>query len=1023
MSEATEVGSIVGFLRLDDSDWKRTIEEAKAKAAELGKSNPHVKVDVDAAEAQARILAITALVKAAGKEKIDITAHVDTINASLHLESLRKGTNLVSEGFRKAQQDATAALGRMDSSLIHSQSAFSRYKTSAVDAFQAVRKELSGGGGGGGIGGAASGAGGAGGGAANPGLIFYGIAAGALLVGPAVGAATAAIAEFGGVAGVAGLAFLGFKNDIKQGNDTGLALQANFKDIGATLTGLEKAAATGLEGGVLGSLRQVKSFLPTLNPEVSSLATHLGTALNTTTTGLVSGLKTMSPLLDDAGKYAESLATKFANFTASPQFAQFIAYARQELPKVGQMLGDVGGALISLGTSLQPAGDALVSTLDNIAKSYQDNKQAFDDLAKFLGAIAGGISWATKLSQVTGGGSGGPATNFRNYVAQHPGKQAGDTPDAVDPNIAARAAALKAQADAEKAAASAAATASRVYGGTALSNQTATAAIKQNALALAATTQRMVLENDAGGLLKQTLDTLSGKSLSAAQAQNTFEQALVNMAKKVSKSDAAVTGLSSSAVANRGELLQLVTSAEASAEAYGSMDKSGTKARQKLIDLRTQIINNAVANGENKDAVTAYIDSVLKIPAKVPATKVEIDAAIAMQRVADFKRAVASIQGKNVSIGANISSGVAAVQRLVSFANNQTAYVQVQGVSHTGAPTGGKAIFADGGAVVGPGTGTSDSINARLSNGEFVVKASATSKYRAALEAMNNGYADGGIVTLTPGKKPAGRSGGSKSGRAGSRSTRAAKITPTTITDAEPGGAVYGVATYLRSQLPDVRAAAANLSRAVDDAFQLRGVTAKLASVKADLANLKAASVTLSSGVASTLSGTVDPTKYTSIGDLTGAYNTGTSNNTHFIASERAAAAKGVNRDLLAQLVASGNSAGLDSAASGSRNDVNSLNKAFANYRTTSAIGGQVAGSSVYGSRIAADNAQVNKLVAQSAALENAVVHLVGGIAKLTNRPVEIKVDGKTIARAVIGSGEFQGVMDNLGHLITEKRR
>ncbi|CAN5387909.1 hypothetical protein BH10ACT8_BH10ACT8_11190 [soil metagenome] len=315
---------------------------------------------------------------------------------------------------------------------------------------------------------------------------------------------------------------------------------------------------------------------------------------------------------------------------------------------------------------------------------------------------------------------------------------------------------------------------------------------------------------------------------------------------------------------------------------------------------------------------------------------------------------------------------------------------------------------ATGGTIHGPGSGTSDTAGIfALSNGEEVTPAAQATKYRALLKAIAadkvTGMAAGGTV--------------------GHYRTHAAKITPTTITDADAGGAVYGVASYLRSQLPDVRAAAANLSRAVDDAFQLRGVTAKLAQVRANLASMRAASAQLSTGVTSTLSGTVDPTKYTSIGDLAGAYYTGTSNNTHFIASERAAAAKGVNRDLLAQLVASGNSAGLDSAASGSRNEVNNLNKAFAEYRTTSAIGGQVAGSSVYGSRIAADNQRVATLEREARATNANVDHLVAAIGKLTNRPVEIKVDGKTIARAVIGSGEFQGVMDNLGHLITEKRR
>ncbi len=58
--------------------------------------------------------------------------------------------------------------------------------------------------------------------------------------------------------------------------------------------------------------------------------------------------------------------------------------------------------------------------------------------------------------------------------------------------------------------------------------------------------------------------------------------------------------------------------------------------------------------------------------------------------------------------------------------------------------------FAEGGHVSGPGTGTSDSILAAVSNGEFVVNAKSTKRHRAALEAINSGrvpaFAKGGFV-------------------------------------------------------------------------------------------------------------------------------------------------------------------------------------------------------------------------------------------------------------------------------------
>jgi S-adenosylmethionine decarboxylase len=59
--------------------------------------------------------------------------------------------------------------------------------------------------------------------------------------------------------------------------------------------------------------------------------------------------------------------------------------------------------------------------------------------------------------------------------------------------------------------------------------------------------------------------------------------------------------------------------------------------------------------------------------------------------------------------------------------------------------------FAGGGYVDGPGTETSDSIPARLSRGEFVIRADQTKKHRSLLEAINRGslpgFAKGGIVS------------------------------------------------------------------------------------------------------------------------------------------------------------------------------------------------------------------------------------------------------------------------------------
>ena len=81
--------------------------------------------------------------------------------------------------------------------------------------------------------------------------------------------------------------------------------------------------------------------------------------------------------------------------------------------------------------------------------------------------------------------------------------------------------------------------------------------------------------------------------------------------------------------------------------------------------------------------------------------------------------------------------------------------------------------YAGGGHIRGPGSGTSDSIFARLSNGEFVMRAAAVRAYGADLfEKLNNmqfpGFAMGGLVPATV-------------GRAGSGSTKASSTVNLTI--------------------------------------------------------------------------------------------------------------------------------------------------------------------------------------------------------------------------------------------------
>ncbi len=109
---------------------------------------------------------------------------------------------------------------------------------------------------------------------------------------------------------------------------------------------------------------------------------------------------------------------------------------------------------------------------------------------------------------------------------------------------------------------------------------------------------------------------------------------------------------------------------------------------------------------------------------------------------------------------------------LASFgANAAAATAGISAVVAAGAAAQSAGRFAEGGMIQGRGTGTSDDILARLSNGEFVVNAKATAKNRDVLEAINRNedvksiakFAAGGLASIVnegPAKLPAYALGG-----------------------------------------------------------------------------------------------------------------------------------------------------------------------------------------------------------------------------------------------------------------------
>lgn len=94
-----------------------------------------------------------------------------------------------------------------------------------------------------------------------------------------------------------------------------------------------------------------------------------------------------------------------------------------------------------------------------------------------------------------------------------------------------------------------------------------------------------------------------------------------------------------------------------------------------------------------------------------------------------------------IDTGKALSAGIASASSLpypANLAAIATTVATVLANVATAISTVKSAKFATGGKVIGPGTGTSDSIPAQLSNGEYVMTAKATRLFEPMLAAMNN---------------------------------------------------------------------------------------------------------------------------------------------------------------------------------------------------------------------------------------------------------------------------------------------
>ncbi|MFF6925850.1 hypothetical protein [Streptomyces californicus] len=172
---------------------------------------------------------------------------------------------------------------------------------------------------------------------------------------------------------------------------------------------------------------------------------------------------------------------------------------------------------------------------------------------------------------------------------------------------------------------------------------------------------------------------------------------------------------------------------------------------------RAALIRSADAMGLTRSEAKALADQILRTPDKTAKLKGNIEdlesklaaARAKLKSVPDSRKAqvraeIGDLQRKLGQARYELSTlrdrSVTVTTRYVVVGDSSAARKAGSHGSQLKYADGGLVGFPTGGMVTGPGTGTSDSILARVSNGEFVVRAKSVAKYGARfLAAINEG--------------------------------------------------------------------------------------------------------------------------------------------------------------------------------------------------------------------------------------------------------------------------------------------
>lgn len=207
--------------------------------------------------------------------------------------------------------------------------------------------------------------------------------------------------------------------------------------------------------------------------------------------------------------------------------------------------------------------------------------------------------------------------------------------------------------------------------------------------------------------------------------QRSFEEAIDSATEALKENGATLDITTEKGRSNQAALDGIASSGWAVVESMRENGATQDDLRGQVQRTRDEFITFAQQLGLSADEAGALADKIGLIPSNVD-VKIAADTAAADAAVTEFTRRISAVKP----------------------------VIQV-GASMPNLRAGQIGMFADGGPISGPGTATSDSIPAWLSNGEWVIRAAAVQKYgHQFMSALNAGvlprFATGGEVRAMP---------------------------------------------------------------------------------------------------------------------------------------------------------------------------------------------------------------------------------------------------------------------------------